>query len=703
MLNEITNPRVSSQRLRGGVLRGTRLLLVGLVLASATLLGGVVLGAATGSWRLLPVRTGSMAPYAPRGSVVVVHPVPVSGLRRGQVIAFRAPVLGHPLLVHRIYQLKPSSRGTVVLTKGDANAGPDPWQFRIPGRTVWRGGLAIPELGNALFVLQLPQVRVAALATIVAILTAMALRAIWASGVLAPIVWRAPGVEWAPISWRAEPLPGWRARREQRRTALGEHGSRRRGTSARWRRRRKLIPSGVAAVVVALAATVGSGAFALLTGPVVATASYSTGVLLAPSPLSCQWTAASNVQLNWTNTSPTFATGYRYLRSNTSGSGYASIATTSGATSTTGNDTNPAPPTARYYVVESTHGIWTSPNSNQQVSTGCHGAINTIAGSGTSGYSGDGGPATSAALNQPNGVAVDASGNVYIADTTNAVIRKINQSGTITTFAGGGASSACSFSGAATSVQLNHPKGVAVDTSGNVYIADTTNNCVRKVSGGNISQVAGGGASSACSFAGAATSVLFNQPLGLAIDGSGNLYVSEQNGNCVRKVSGGNISQVAGGGASSACSFAGAATSVLLNKPAGLAIDSSGNLYIADMTNNCVRKVSGGNVSQVAGGGASSACSFSGAATSVLLNQPFGLAIDGSGNLYVSEQNGNCVRKVSGGNISQIGGSGSGGYSGDGGAAIAAALNKPTGLAVTSAGLLDIADMNNHVIRQVVL
>ena len=153
-MKSIDNPGGSSQHLRYGGLRCIRVLLGLLVVACAALLAIVVVGSVTGAWRLLPVRTGSMTPHAPQGSVVIVRPMPAAQLRIGQVIVFRAPVPGHPVVVHRVYELTAAPGGPVVRTKGDANAGPDPWQFRIRGPIVWRGGMVIPELGNAMFLLE---------------------------------------------------------------------------------------------------------------------------------------------------------------------------------------------------------------------------------------------------------------------------------------------------------------------------------------------------------------------------------------------------------------------------------------------------------------------------------------------------------------------------------------------------------------------
>jgi sugar lactone lactonase YvrE len=452
---------------------------------------------------------------------------------------------------------------------------------------------------------------------------------------------------------------------------------------------------------------VGPGALGMFTGtPVAPVATYSTGQLNAPSPLACRWSAANDVRLTWTNSSPTFALGYDVLRSNTSGSGYALLTSTSSASAVTADDTNPSPPTARFYVVRATHApsTWTSANSNEVTTTGCADAVTLYAGTGTAGSSGDNGAATAAQLNHPNGIASDASGNVYVADTNGNRIRRIDATtGVITTVAGGGATTACSFSGAATSVSLKNPAGVAVDpANGDVYIADTGNNCVRKLSGTTISQFAGGGATTTCNASGTATSFALNAPAGVAVGASSTVYIADTNANCIRKVTGTSLSYVAGGGGSAACSYAGAASGLTLNKPGGLALDGSGNVFIADTNANCVREVSAGAVSQVAGGGASSACSFSGSATAVTLNHPGALAVDSSGNVFVADTTANCVRKVAGGSVSTILGTGTASYSGDGGYDRVATVNHPGGAGLLPSGDLIIGDTNNNRVRRVV-
>ncbi len=339
------------------------------------------------------------------------------------------------------------------------------------------------------------------------------------------------------------------------------------------------------------------------------------------------------------------------------------------------------------------------------------GIISTVAGNGTSGYSGDGGPATSAELSFPEGLAMDTSGNLYIADISNQRIRKVAPGGTITTVAGGG-NSGLGDGGPATSSEFNDPEGVAVDASGNLYIADTQNNRIRKVtaSTGVITTVAGNGTAGYSGDGGPATSAELSYPLGVAVDPSGNLYIADCHNVRIRKVTpSGTITTVAGGG-NSGLGDSGPATSAELSAPDTVAVDSSGNLYIADLYTSRIRKVtaSTGIITTVAGNGQQGYSGDGGPATSAELFQPFGVAVDASGNLYIADFYTNRVRMVTpGGTITTVAGNGygedtgNGGYSGDGGPATTAELWWPFGVAVDSSGNLYIADRGNQRIREV--
>jgi uncharacterized protein (TIGR03437 family) len=236
--------------------------------------------------------------------------------------------------------------------------------------------------------------------------------------------------------------------------------------------------------------------------------------------------------------------------------------------------------------VDAAGNVYIADRANYRIRKVSNGVITTIAGTGTQGYSGDNGPATSAQLWLPVGVAVDSAGSVYIADTGNYRIRKVSN-GVITTVAGGGLG--LGDGGPAIAAGLNMPTGVAVDSAGTLYIADASNRRIRKVSNGVITTVAGGG--SAFGEGAPATSAGLVNPVAVGLDSAGNLYIADSgNANhCVRKVSNGVINTVAGNGTAGYSGDNGPATSAQLNYPQGVAVDSAGNVYIADSGNYRVR------------------------------------------------------------------------------------------------------------------
>jgi sugar lactone lactonase YvrE len=268
------------------------------------------------------------------------------------------------------------------------------------------------------------------------------------------------------------------------------------------------------------------------------------------------------------------------------------------------------------------------------------GIITTIAGNGTQSFSGDGGAATAAELNQPSGVAVDASGNLYISDAYNQRIRMVTAStGIINTIAGNG-TSGFSNGTPATSFELSYPSGIAVDGSGNIYVADYDNSLIRKISGTTISTFAGGGGS--LGDGGAATNAELEYATGVAADGSGNVYIADRDNQRIRMVNtSGTITTIAGccSGSGSYSGDGAAATAANLNNPVGVAV-YAGNVYISDNGNYRVRKFTvGGNISTFAGNGTQGTIGDGGAANSAgcELNSPFGVAVDASGNVFIPE------------------------------------------------------------------
>ncbi|HWE49649.1 MAG TPA: SBBP repeat-containing protein [Bryobacteraceae bacterium] len=332
-------------------------------------------------------------------------------------------------------------------------------------------------------------------------------------------------------------------------------------------------------------------------------------------------------------------------------------------------------------------------NSIRKISSG---AIATLAGSAASSglQLGDTGPATGARLNSPQGIAVDSSGHVFIADTANNSIREVS-GGVINTVAGNRVAGFSGDNGAGSSARLNTPEGVAVDSSGSFYIADTANNSIRKVTGGVITTVAGNQAKGFSGDNGPAASASLNQPAAVAVDSSGNLYIADTGNSRIRKVSASVITTIAGNGTAGFSGDGGAATSAQLSAPSGVALDSAGNLYIADTGNNRVRRITNGSISTIAGGGAIPG--DNGPATSAQLAGPQGLAVDSTGTLYIADNN--RIRKVAGGIINTIAGNGAPGFGGDNTPSTLALVSNAQGVAVDAGGNVYVADSGNNRIR----
>ena len=334
------------------------------------------------------------------------------------------------------------------------------------------------------------------------------------------------------------------------------------------------------------------------------------------------------------------------------------------------------------------------------------------------GFGGDGGPAIEAQLFGPAGVATDGAGNLYIADWVNHRIRKVDSTGTITTIAGTGQSGIDEGGfggdgGAAVQARLDSPSGVAVDGVGNLYITDTYNHRIRKVdSTGTITTIVGTGKSGfyAGGFGGdggAAVQAQLFGPAGVAVDGAGNLYIADRGNHRIRKVdSTGTITTIAGTGELGFGGDNGPAVQAQLRLPSGVAADVVGNLYVVDTFNHRIRKVdSTGTITTIAGTGEIGFGGDGGPAVQAQLFGPAGVATDGADNLYIADMFNHRIRKVdSTGTITTIAGTGeigfyAGGFGGDGGRAVEALLDVPSGVAMDGAGNLYIADRGNNRIR----
>jgi sugar lactone lactonase YvrE len=321
--------------------------------------------------------------------------------------------------------------------------------------------------------------------------------------------------------------------------------------------------------------------------------------------------------------------------------------------------------------------------------------ITTITGNGSYGYGGDGGPATSAMLYLPFGTAVDSNGDVFIADTDNNRVREVvKATGDILTVAGTGGGIYSGDGGLATSTNITRPDGVALDASGDLYIADGYDNRILEVvkATGDIITVAGTGATGYSGDGGPATSAMLNSPYAVTVDGSGNVFFTDQGNNRVREIvkATGTILTVAGTGGAGYNGDGGPATKAMLNQPNGVAVDGSGNVYISDWHNNRIREVvqATGNIITVAGNGTAGYNGDGGPATSAMISYPGGVAVDQSGNVFIGDTSNERIREVvkATGVITTIAGTGVTGFSGDGGSPTSALLNYPNGVAVDTSG-----------------
>jgi uncharacterized protein (TIGR03437 family) len=329
--------------------------------------------------------------------------------------------------------------------------------------------------------------------------------------------------------------------------------------------------------------------------------------------------------------------------------------------------------------------------------------VRTPAGSGFFGFSGDGGPATNARFSNPNGVAVDAGGNLYIADLFNDRIRKVDTNGVITTFAGRFGGTFGGDGGPATEAGMFDVSGVAVDEKGNVYIADTDNYRVRKVdTTGIISTVAGNGNFGFTGDNVAATQTALASPAAVAVDVAGNIYIADLFNSRIRKVdTQGVITTFAGSGVAGYNGDGGQATQARIDTPEGVAVDRLGNVYIADSASGVVRRVApSGVITTFAGTGQDGFNGDGGQATQARLSSPRGVAAGADGTVYIGDAGNDRIRQVTpNGVITTVAGNGQTGYNGDGIPAVQASFFEPAGLAVDPFGSVYIADSINDRIR----
>ena len=323
--------------------------------------------------------------------------------------------------------------------------------------------------------------------------------------------------------------------------------------------------------------------------------------------------------------------------------------------------------------------------------------VTTLAGADSAGLLN--GAGTAAYFNYPSGLAVDASGNIYVADTYNNMIRKITPAGVVSTLAGSGKEGNANGTGTAASFFL--PTGIAVDNSGNVYVADSYNNLIRKITAaGVVTTLAGNDSLGAVN--GADTTASFDNPTGVAVDAFGNVYVADWGNSLIRKITAaGIVTTLAGSGSAGYAN--GSDTLASFNKPKGIAVDVQGNLYVSDWGNSLIRKVtSAGVVSTLAGSYCNPQCGgfANGTGSAAVFNSPVGMTVDASGNVYVADKLNNLIRKITpAGVVTTFAGSGEQGA--ENGTAAAASFNFPSGVAIDPFGNVYVADTYNNQIRKI--
>lgn len=338
--------------------------------------------------------------------------------------------------------------------------------------------------------------------------------------------------------------------------------------------------------------------------------------------------------------------------------------------------------------------------------------ISTVVGNGSPDYHGDGGSALAASLSNPRGVTVDAAGNIYISDSTNNRVRKVDAAtGVITTLAGNGIRDFSGDGGPATKASLAFPMGLAVDREGNLFIADARNHRIRRVDAktGIITTVAGQGIRGLGGDNGPALSALMAYPTAVAVDEEGNLYIADSENGGIRRVDRktGIITSVVGEGTPGAKTDPSGTPTIrgLFVAPVGLTYDGKGNLYVADSFLNRVKKVEVATrkVTIVAGKGTNHYCGDGGPAKEACFAQPAGVALDAAGNVYIADAGNNRVRKVDvkTGIVTTVAGSGQRGIAGDDGPARKASLGFPSGIAVDPQGRIVIVEPNNNRVRRI--
>ncbi len=345
-------------------------------------------------------------------------------------------------------------------------------------------------------------------------------------------------------------------------------------------------------------------------------------------------------------------------------------------------------------AVDSLGNVYVADTANDMIRKITAGVVTTLAGSTNFGSVNANG--TNASFNGPEALVLDSMGNVYVADSGNNMIREISPLGVVTTLAG--ATNFGSAGGTGTGAQFWGPAGIATDSNTNIYVADFFNGTVRKIaSGGVVTTLAGSPSDGSVNAAG--TNARFNLPQSVAADSSGNIYVADTANNTIREITSSGVVSTLAGAAGKSGAANGSGTNALFDGPQGVAVDGSGNVYVADTANNTIRKITSGTVTTLAGTAGTSG-NTDGAAASALFYGPQGIAVDSSGNVYVADTLNYTIRKITSGTVSTLAGL-AGTYGSTDGTNSNALFNWPKGLAVDSSGDIYVADFLNHTIRKI--
>jgi uncharacterized delta-60 repeat protein len=349
--------------------------------------------------------------------------------------------------------------------------------------------------------------------------------------------------------------------------------------------------------------------------------------------------------------------------------------------------------------VDASGNIYLADRGNETVrKVSSSGGVTTFAGS--TGYGGTAdGTGSAARFYLPDGATVDASGNVYVADTQNHTIRKITSAGVVTTLAGSAGNSG-SADGTGSAARFKEPSGIAADASGNVYVADTGSHTIRKITGAGVVTTLAGSAGITGSVDGTGSAARFFSPFSLAVDGTSNVYVADSGNNTIRKItSAGAVTTLAGSVSSGSAD--GTGNAARFNHPRGVAVDASGNVYVADASNQTIRKITSAGVVTTVAGSVGSIGSTDGIGSAARFNDPRGVAVDASGNVYVTDYVNHTLRKItSAGVVTTLAGKApSWGSSDDTGSA--ARFYDPNAVAVDAIGNVYVADTSNNTIRKI--